>query len=481
MTDCRSHTFEQQLESLISRLMDKWAIPGVAVGVVKNGRVEFLRGFGYADIEDEKSVTTDTLFAIGSMTKAFTATAAGVLVQAGKLDINRPLRCYLPEFELKDPVASQQASARDLLCHRTGVPEHTLLWYQSGLRRSELVERLRWLEPTAEFREQFQYQNLMYTTIGELIERLGEVSYERFVQENIFEPLGMSGTRFGPLEVPDKARSAVGYLREGQTWVPMPYYDESATGPQGGIYSSIADMMKWLLANILPETCEQTPTIMKDAISMCHQPQITVPSSTSETNYCPGSYGMGWFVTSHANRVRLTHSGGIDGFCCLIDCLPQEECGLVVMTNRHGAPEPNAAVLTHTIVLTAYDMLLGREPGSWEEKMDARRAKVAAERLAMDTVATCDEEPLSGSQIRSICGQYRNPAYGLVQISGSDDRPCIVYRGNESPLSYSGGLEFIGKVCSQSVSITFSYDASGQVAEMVLKFRGGVSAKFHRM
>jgi CubicO group peptidase (beta-lactamase class C family) len=175
----------------------EWLVPGMAVGVVKDGEVVYTNSYGYRDVERQLPVTTKTLFAIGSSTKAFTAMAIGMLVDDGKLNLDTPVIEYMPDFRLYDDYATLHTTPRDILCHRTGMPGYDALWMLSHGSREEFYRRLRYLEPSAGFRDVFQYNNLMYMVAGVLVGRLSGGSWEEFVAERIFKPLGMEHSNSG--------------------------------------------------------------------------------------------------------------------------------------------------------------------------------------------------------------------------------------------------------------------------------------------
>ena len=166
----------------VARVMDDWQVPGAAVAIAKDGRILLAEGFGLRDRDAGLPVTPRTLFAIGSSTKAFTTTSLALLADDGALDWDAPVKSYLPDFALRDPVASERISTRDLVTHRSGLPRHDLVWYGSPASRAELVARLRHLEPTQDFRATWQYQNLMYLTAGYLAGRIAGQDWEELVR-----------------------------------------------------------------------------------------------------------------------------------------------------------------------------------------------------------------------------------------------------------------------------------------------------------
>ena len=180
------------LDDLAAQAMKEWKVPGVALAVVQDGKVIYAKGYGYRDLENKLPVTTATLFPIGSITKSFTALTFGILKNEGKVDWDQPVRTYLPEFQMYDPVSSEQATPRDLFSHRTGLPRHDLVWYSSDFSREDLVSRLRYLMPNKGFRSAYQYNNLTVMTMGYLEGKLSGLGWEAAIREKIFAPLGMS-------------------------------------------------------------------------------------------------------------------------------------------------------------------------------------------------------------------------------------------------------------------------------------------------
>ncbi|HEV2582450.1 MAG TPA: serine hydrolase domain-containing protein, partial [Ktedonobacteraceae bacterium] len=183
-------------DAFVLSVMQDAGVPGLGLAVVKDTEVILEQGFGKRNVAENLDVTPQTLFAIGSATKAFTAMALAILVKEGKLDWNVPVRHYLPTFRLHDPVASERLTSRDLLIHNSGLPGYNAVWYNSTISRKELVNRLRHFEPTYDLRTTWQYQNMMYMTAGYLVEMITGQTWEAFVQQRILEPLGMNSTNF---------------------------------------------------------------------------------------------------------------------------------------------------------------------------------------------------------------------------------------------------------------------------------------------
>ncbi len=173
----------------VQTIIQKWKVPGAAIAIVKDNEVIFSEGIGLRDVEQGLAMTPQTLMPIASCTKAFTTAAMALLVDAGKLDWDTPVRHYLPTFKLYDMVATEHLTPRDLVTHRSGLPRHDLMWYENESTRQELFDRLRYLQPSKDIRTTFQYQNLMYMVAGYLVGEIAGQSWEDFVQQQIFDRL----------------------------------------------------------------------------------------------------------------------------------------------------------------------------------------------------------------------------------------------------------------------------------------------------
>src|SRR5258708_14596618 len=228
-----------ELERLIEEERQRFDVPGVAVAVVHGGRVVLSRGFGQRDLAKGLPVTDQTLFAIGSSTKAFTASLCGALVDDGLLEWDRPVRHYLPRLRMHDPVATELLTVRDMLSHRSGLPRHDMLWYgNEKLRREELVERLPHLEPNKTFRELWQYNNLMYVTAGYLAGELMGCGWEEAVRRRLLQPSGIGGTNFSVLESQQAPDHALPHAPTAAGLVEVPFRGLDLAGPAGPLHPS---------------------------------------------------------------------------------------------------------------------------------------------------------------------------------------------------------------------------------------------------
>ena len=235
------------LQQFVSAEMRTWKVPGLSFVVAKADEVLLCAALGQRDLERALPVTAETLFAIGSCTKAFATTALGILVDRGQLEWERPIREYMPDFRMHDTFATERMTALDLVTHRSGLPGHDLLWYGAARSRAELYAALRHLEPNKDLRSAWQYQNLMYAAAGCLVEAITGDTWEVFVRHEILDPLGMKSTQFSLSQLRPDADCAIGYAERNGEVVAVPYLNLDAIAPGGAMSSSAGDMSSWLL------------------------------------------------------------------------------------------------------------------------------------------------------------------------------------------------------------------------------------------
>ncbi|MFO8061161.1 MAG: serine hydrolase domain-containing protein, partial [Bacillota bacterium] len=269
-------TEEKEILKSISAYIEKErreaGVPGLAVAIVRDGRRIWSEGFGHCELTQEKEVTPQTLFAIGSSTKAFTATAVAMLVEEGKLDWDTPVNRYLPGFRLKDSLAGERLTLRDMACHRSGLPRYDLSLFNPELNRKDLVDCLQHLEANHDFRTVWQYQNLMYATLGYIVGEITGTSWEDFVAERILDPLGMKQSNFSLAESQREAEYAFPSARKDGEIIELPWIEITATGPAGSINSTIEDMTNWLVLNLKQGKFGDEQLLAAESVKQLHTP-----------------------------------------------------------------------------------------------------------------------------------------------------------------------------------------------------------------
>ena len=466
----------QGFDEYITGLMKEWNVPGSAVAVVRNGEAVHSQGYGLRNVEQGLPVTPRTLFAIGSTTKAFTGVAAGILVDQGKLEWDKPIREYLPSFKLFDPVASERLTMRDLLTHRSGLPRHDFVWYpHTPFSRREMVERLQYLEPTCDIRTRYQYQNLMFMTAGYLVEVISGQTWEDFVRQHIFQPLGMTGSHFSVEDARKTAACSLPYDVEQERPVEIPYCDIQAIGPAGTIFSNLEDMTKWVAFQLGQGAGAGQPIISAAALAVTRSPQTIIRKEDlaydfPEIKY--PSYAMGWGVRSYRGHTALMHTGGIDGFIAYVILLPEDNIGVVTFANLDGTDLPIVSAWT------ALDRLLGLEPLPWAERFKNLKAKEREEtnkqKEALVSARHPDTQP--SHLLEKYAGEYDHPGYGRLSITLKDGSLLVDRNARQFKLQHYHYdiFELVVKATEKNLPVTFLTGLDGSVGSVSAPMEEGV-------
>jgi CubicO group peptidase (beta-lactamase class C family) len=405
-----------RLDTLIAEMLHVARIPGAGIAIVADGEIVLTKGYGYRDLDAKLPVTPETIYPIASTTKALNATLIGMLVDEGKLSWDVPVREYLPGFRLSDASASTAATLRDLLSMRTGLPRHDWMWLENPLARSELVRRLRYLEPSAGFREKFQYNNLTATVAGYIAEVTTGKDWEQLIRERILEPLEMRQTRF---DAPGKDRGTRSYHEDEARGLCLTHpLATQVTAPSGGaIYSTVGDMARWLLFNMNGGKVGDTLLIQAETLQEIQSPQV--PARTDPT--CPtpqAAYAMGWFVDTWGGRGRLTHGGYLHDVNSEVTLYPETGLGVVSFTNFGAA---GLARLMNQYVL---DLTDNRAPGqTFADRLEMYEGSIAENRIrAGDRVARRVGGTSPSHALQDYAGTYSQPGYGEVDVTRDADK-----------------------------------------------------------
>jgi CubicO group peptidase (beta-lactamase class C family) len=333
-TDSESQIKEQlsKIENAIEEKRKDLNVPGAAIVIVKDDKVIYIKGFGHRDIETKKPVTENTLFAIGSTTKAFTAMSVMMSADEGKLSLEDSPKKYLPYFKLKDEEADSKINIRDLLCHRSGLGRAELAWYTGVLNREEAIRAMAFVKPTAKFREKFLYQNVMFSVAGEIVAKVQNKSYEEFISERIFKPLGMKSANLSVTEMQKTDDYSSGYtFIDGEKEVrKIPIRDIRSVAPAGAINSNVKDLAEWIRLMLGGGSYEGKRFISEKSFNEIVSNQTKIDNDTY--------YGLGWFLTKRNNQNIVMHDGGIDGFNARITLLPDAKIGFAILTNVSSSP-----------------------------------------------------------------------------------------------------------------------------------------------
>jgi CubicO group peptidase (beta-lactamase class C family) len=405
-------------DKFVDETMETWKVPGLAIAVVKDGKVILSKGYGFRDVEKKLKVTPKTLFAIGSCTKAFTATSIGILVDEGKLDWDKPVREYLPAFKLKDSFASERMTPRDLVCHRSGLPRHDAMWYNSSASRRELFERLQYLEPSKDFRDVFQYQNLMFMTAGYLVGQIVGITWEEFAQKRLLDPLGMKDSNFSVEDSKKAEDFALPYMEKDDKVIEIPFRNIDTVGPAGSINSNVSDMVQWILLNLNKGKHGEEQIISENTLKEIHAPQMIASKSFEYDESFYSTYGMGWSISAYRGHLLLAHGGGIDGFIALVSFMPRENTGMVIFTNLNGNPLPSI------VAYNVYDRLLGLDLIDWNKRIRDRvdKARKEAEEAKKEKDKDRKLNTKASHPLEEYTGDYEHPGYGVFSVQKEGDQ-----------------------------------------------------------
>jgi CubicO group peptidase (beta-lactamase class C family) len=457
------------LDNYIQSEMRQWKVPGLAVGIVQNGSAVYLKGFGVRDISTGQPVTPDTLFDIGSCTKAFTAATVGILVDEGKMHWDDRVDEYIPFFHLYDPLADENVTMRDLLTHRTGMGGTDLLWYGSPFSLEEIIRRVRYIPPEFGFRARFEYQNVMYATAGYAVGQVSGGTWEAFVREHIFTPLGMGGADFSATDAQNAADHATPHNEKGGRIVTIPWRNIDNVAPAGSINAGVKDMTKWIAMQLNDGMANGQQIVSAKSLKEMHTPQIVVPQGGEFDLFFPKllqmSYGMGWFIEDYGGHQIWMHPGDIDGFASLVVLIPEVKTGFVILTNLDHTP------LRSGLGWHLTDEFLQMPQQDWP----AHFAKVTEQFTAMEQK---QEEQRKNPrypnthpsrELAAYAGTYTSKAYGDVVVSLEGDQLQMKFHSFSGALQHFQFDTFVGDVGEFGhPPVMFSLDENGNVTKLTM-------------
>ena len=401
------------LDAYVEHARTEWQVPGAAVAIVKDDRIVFLKGFGVREAGKPGKVDPDTVFAIGSASKAFTGAALAMLVDEKKIAWDGVVQDYMPAFALNDPYATRNATVRDLLSHRTGfISGSGWLWTGSGFDRAEIIRRLRLQKETLGFRNRFAYANEIYTAAGEIIPAVTGVSWDDFVARRIFAPLGMtrSHTSVGALRGMDNVATPHGIIDD--KLVSFPYRQVDNVGGAGAINASVRDMAQWLRLQLDDGSYEGKRLISAAAIAETRTGQIVPRTGLTNPGGTFGEYGFGWIVNDYRGKKVVQHSGGVDGMLCIVAMIPEEKLGVVVLTNMLPHQLPTA------VALKVFDAFLGGGTTDWIATLKAQDANAKAEQASRKAAAAAAAGPAAPAlPLQRYIGTYNSELFGRATVT----------------------------------------------------------------
>lgn len=445
----------RQLDVAVRSGMAEWEVPGLSIAVIERDRIAFIRAYGRKELGKAQPVDLDTVMAIGSTTKAMTATLIGMLVDDGVLGWDDPVTEHLPWFQLFDPWVTREVRLRDLLTHRVGVGA-SLLPASTTLERKEMLKRLRFLSPYAPFRARYDYSNVMYTAAGEVAAEVTGKTWEDLLRERLLIPLGMasanptvdtlwpswavaacfccdlSGRSVGIEDARPGTNLVMPHMRKNGRMQVIPWRRYANIGPAGGeLAASIRDMAEWVRFLVGKGTVDGKRLLSQKVFAEMLTPQNLIPGEATplflreESDVHMVAYGLGWRLNDYRGHRMSTHTGNVYGFMATVGLLPDDGIGVVVLANAERTG------LAPALVLTVFDEFLGGPDRGWSRRVlakyeeEERKEDEAEQRIVKNRqLGTSPPHPLE-----EYVGTYLNPAYGEALIDKSPNGLVLHFPG----------------------------------------------------
>ena len=410
------------LDTTFEKVLKDWHAAGFAVAVVEKNKVVYAKGFGYRDIDKKLPVTPNTLFAIGSCTKAFTASQIGLLQKDGKIEYDKPVHDYLPEMKFYNDNMTTNITIRDIMTHRTGLPRHDYSWYLfSTHSRDSLIKRIQYQEPTAGIREKWQYNNFMFLLQGVITEKLTHKSWENNVKENVFDKLDMKRSNFSVTIMAKDEDASIGYgLKKDSIIKKLDYYNIDGMGPAGSINSSVNEMAKWVTTWIYGGKYNDKEILPSQYVSEAQSSQMVIGAALPSKEHPDvhlSNYGFGWMIASYRGHYRVEHGGNINGFSASTCFFPSDSIGIIVLSNQDGSSVPS--VVRNIIA----DRMLHLSAFAWNDSLKAAstKAKNAAKEAEKKASSNQKENTRPSHPLKDYEGMYTHLGYGTGEIFLKND------------------------------------------------------------
>lgn len=452
-------------DTYIQQRMNEWNIPGMAIVVVKGDSVVLKKTYGYSDVAAKTKVTPQTLFAIGSCTKFFTATAVSILTDENKLDPDSPVISYYPQLQLKDSLLRKEILVKDILSHRTGLERGDYIWYGAGYSGQEVLDRLKYLEPVAPLRDAFIYNNMMYTLAGALIEKQSSMPYSSFVAKRLLQPLKMTSTVFD-LSAAGQPH-ALPYSFSGSMYRQLPLPQLKGVEPAGGIWSNLDDMTQWLTFHLRTGKADTAQILSVRAMKRLKTPVLFTGSGMREDETEYKSYGMGMGFTAYKGHRVMYHTGVAGGYTAHIAFLPEENTGIMILTNTE--------TYTFALVNNIFDRMLGTEQTDWNSPVLA-----AVKEQWQEDEKDKNEHLLKIKNAAPIekaaayAGTYSHRYCRSVMIWSKKNKLFLTVNAVEYPLVQLSENEFMAydEQVYGEITVMFNRDAQQVISGLQLKLMG---------
>jgi CubicO group peptidase (beta-lactamase class C family) len=426
-----------KIDQLVESAMMKFKVAGVAVGVVKDGKIIHNKGYGVKSIETREKVNQHTLFAIASNSKAFTATALSILVEDGKLSWQDKVKDHIPEFRMYNYYVTENFNIQDLLTHRSGLGLGVgdLMFFPDGnnFTVKDVLSGFQHFEPRSAFRTKYDYDNLLYIVAGEVVARVSGMSWDEFVEKRIMRPLSMNNTYSTFSLIKDKSNLALPHTTEAGVLRTINSFEDAKSGAAGGIYSNVDDLTKWMLVQLNKGRYGEKKD--KKLFSEASQREMwkihtTLPAySHPRYNSHFAGYGLGWFLKDMKGNMSVSHTGGLPGMLSQTTLIPDLNLGVVVLTNTSDGGAGVFSAVTQTII----DSYLGLEDFGWTDYyykgMESQQH--LADSVTNKVWATVKAASSKKIETEDYIGVYEDKWFGKVEVFLKDKQ--LWFKSYRSP------------------------------------------------
>lgn len=421
---------KDSLDGYVNNALKEWKIPGVAVCIVKDGKVVLMKGYGVREIGGVDKVDEHTLFMIGSNSKAFTATILALLESEKKLSLDDKAVQWLPEFKMKDAWVTKEVTIRDLLCHRLGMMtfQGDFMFFDTKITSQDILQKFSRLTPVYSFRSTWGYTNTAFLAGGMIAGKAANSTWEDLVRTKIFQPLGMTRSLALSSEIQNASNKAAAHSITNHQLIKIPYGQLDNMAPAGAISSSVNDMSKWVMMLLDSGRYQGKQVIPFSAIQQTRMPNSIlgdgrVPFNSGHFNL----YGLGWFLQEYGGKKIVSHTGGVNGFVTSVTLIPEEKLGIVVLTNTDAN---NFYEALKWEIMDAYFGYPYRNYSSLYARRNEQQLKQAdaIHQKQKDSVAM--HLPMTVS-LKSLTGEYLNDPYGSLTVTEEGDHLRVKFQHHE--------------------------------------------------
>ncbi|MBP6411212.1 MAG: serine hydrolase [Pseudarcicella sp.] len=457
-----------EIDDFVLQQVYDWKIPGCAIAIIKNGKIFHTKGYEFRNLEKKALFSPKTIFPIGQCSMAFTSTALGILADDGKIDWNKPVKYYLPEFELKDNDLSAKITVKDLLSHRSGLPQHDNLWLNTTLTKNEIFDRLKHLPTPAYRSENYQYNQLMYLVAGFLIEKISLRKYEDFIKERILLPLEMNTTLFSTAEMTKSIDFALSYDVNNKKIGFESNID--AMLPAAGIKSNTMDLSNWLIMLLNKGKFKNYKIISEKNLKAISTPlAVILPINDKYPELGYATTGMGWNINTYRGAIFKQAVGKVEGYCSSVTYFPNDDLGIIVTTNTQAYDNYFNTLITNHLS----DYFLELDETAWDVliKSDFEENVIQKEEKDVKSQSNRKIGAMPTKPLADFVGEYENIAYGKLTISTKDSSLNCNFHKVDFGLNnyhynvFEGSKEF--KNCTfefkENQQLTVTFPLSGEI------------------